>query len=209
MRERNKNIKWNDRSQEDIEKYAAERKAFRLTLEARDKKDPNRSQFVEQYLPDQIDELGDKVRSMKNNPIKAWTVQEDGITMWYSQAKLVEDLKKDPLFADKSRWCLFEKIRNSGSWLDRDTTIIWHPAQEDHLRTYLWLLEDCDWRVKGKKWTVPMLAKELSTHRILRDKKLSFIKSRLYKKKEYLYNSLLNEETLLEEKEKRNNSNGI
>lgn len=112
-------------------------------------------------------------------------------------------MKKDPLFADKSRWGLFEKIRESSEWIDKKTNKVWHPAQEDYLRTYLWLLEDCDWIVKGKKWSVITLVNELSTHSILRDKKPSFIESRIYRRRSQLYNSVLNEETLLEEKEKR------
>ena len=126
--------------------------------------DPNK----ESMFPDLSVEQRDFLRaSISSLPGVAGSSKKDH----FGQYDLVEDLKKNPLFNDKSRMTLYRFINQHSKWTGQIYFRYFHPEQEDFLRTCLLFLDDCDWKDStGKKITKKRVADELSKFHILSDK---------------------------------------
>lgn len=157
-----------------------------LYFKALDEKDAkNGAEFLDIYTCDQREELINQIRPLKYDPVRPWSIaNENGGRDHYTQEMLVEDLKKNPLFADKSREFLFSTIKRSSRWINNVYFKLWHPEQDEYLRKWLRTLDKDGWvEEDGTRWTVKTVAEELYGDRILRDKSLSMIECRMISRK--------------------------
>lgn len=170
-----------DREHSTHAKNNEHREAKYLEFRALDEKDAkNGAVFERRYTCDQREELKNRMLPLINDPEEPWTRVKDGKRFWYTHEMFVEDLKKDPLFADKSRKVLFQTIQRNGKWIDFVYFKEWHPEQDEYLRKWIRTLDRDRWvEEDGTRWTIAKVAEVLFGDRILRDKSVSMIESRM------------------------------
>ena len=141
-----------------------------------DKKDANRANFVSVFHPDQSDVLKAEYNKLENDN---WTIKINGKRHHFPKDMLVEKLKKDPRFSDKSYMKLWLTLRSYASWLKSTHVPYWHPEQDDYMRTCILFYEDAGRVMNNKKVTLRELSKDLSKNPLLRDKTVQSIFKRL------------------------------
>lgn len=112
-----------------------------------DSVDPNKDNFIEEtsvsqraFLRVKIESLGGHKNCGRNNA--------------FTQFDLVDELKRNPDFANKSRIALWYLIKNFSRWEDKEIIAKWNPEQEAFIRKKLQVLDANKLIQVGKKRTV-------------------------------------------------------